>query len=164
MAITVEVKDGQGYQDIRISEPTKTVPQNGEYAFDYSYKTPDGEQKSDIYTVKVENIDKTPPVLSCAPVTVMEETDNNQLAAAIRAGITASDGESGLAGNPPSPWTRTSAIPGEKKRWRSPCPDQVGNSTKATCTVTVQALPISIEKPTAVQEENTNRLRPDGRS
>ena len=158
VAITVEVKDGQGYQDIRISEPTKTVPQNGEYAFDYSYKTPDGEQKSDTYTVKVENIDKTPPVLSCAPVTVMEETDNNQLAAAIRAGITASDGESGLAGEPAFTLDENFCYTGGEKTVEVTVSDQVGNSTKATCTVTVQALPISIEKPTAVQEGTANRF------
>lgn len=71
--IQVELIDGLGYQNIEIEEAEKTVAQNGTYEFTYSYETSAGTKKTDVYTVSVGNIDKTPPELSCDGVTVMEE-------------------------------------------------------------------------------------------
>ena len=55
----------------------RTVTQNGAYDFTVSYQQ-NGEAKSRIYTVNVTNIDKEPPEIDYAPITVSEDMDNAQ--------------------------------------------------------------------------------------
>ena len=75
VTITVKAEDmlKLGITDVKVTDGvTKTATVNKKYTFTITYKLK-GSDKSFLYPVWVDNIDKTAPVLTYTPVTVVEE-------------------------------------------------------------------------------------------
>ncbi len=137
--------------DVAVPSPTKTVTANGSYDFTVTYKQ-DGASKSLTYSVQVNNIDKTPPVITYTPITVPEETPQAEVQALFKEALSASDDRK-LAENPLTCTlpANISYLPGTKNITVTAA-DAAGNTATKTCAVTVTAKPLQLTmgRPTAV--------------
>ena len=123
----------------------RTVTQNGAYDFTVSYQQ-NGEAKSRIYTVNVTNIDKEPPEIDYAPITVSEDMDNAQAKKLFEQALHVTDNmtqECEVSYTFPNPIT-DAAIKVTAK-------DKAGNQTTKDCPILILET-LKIGQPTATRQ------------
>ena len=134
-----------GITDVKVTAgATKTATENKKYIFTINYKLK-GSDKSLSYPVWVDNIDKTAPVLTYTPVTVVEEEKQETVEKLFGEALSVSDNRR-LADKP---LTYTipkdiAALPG-KKTIQVTASDAVGNTTTQNCVITVTAKPLELK-------------------
>ena len=134
-----------GITDVKVAAgATKTATVNQKYIFTITYKLK-GSDKSLSYPVWVDNIDKTAPVLTYTPVTVVEEEKQETVEKLFGEALSVSDNRR-LA---EKPLTYTipkdiAALPG-KKTIQVTASDAVGNTTTQNCVITVTAKPLELK-------------------
>ena len=146
VTITVKAEDMPklGITDVKVADgATQTATVNKKYTFTITYKLKDSE-KSLSYPVWVDNIDKTAPVLTYTPVTVVEEEKQETVKKLFDEALSVSDNRR-LADKP---LTYTipkdiAALPG-KKTIQVTASDAVGNTTTKSCEITVTAKPLEL--------------------
>ena len=147
VTITVKAEDMPkiGITDVKVADgATKTATVNKKYTFTITYKLK-GSDKSLSYPVWVDNIDKTAPVLTYKPVTVVEEEKQETVEKLFGEALSVSD-KHRLADKP---LTYTipkdiAALPG-KKRIQVTASDAAGNTTNKDCVITVTAKPLELK-------------------
>ena len=146
VTITVKAEDMPklGITDVKVTAgATQTATVNKKYTFTITYKLK-GSDKSLSYPVWVDNIDKTAPVLTYTPVTVVEEEQQETVEKLFDEALSVSDNRR-LADKP---LTYTipkdiAALPG-KKTIQVTASDAVGNTTTKDCVITVTAKPLEL--------------------
>lgn len=134
-----------GITDVKVADgATKTATVNKKYTFTITYKLK-GSDKSLSYPVLVDNIDKTAPVLTYKPVTVVEEEKQETVEKLFGEALSVSD-KHRLADKP---LTYTipkdiAALPG-KKRIQVTASDAAGNTTTQNFVITVAAKPLELK-------------------
>ena len=134
-----------GITDVKVADgATKTATVNKKYTFTINYKLK-GSDKSLSYPVWVDNIDKTAPVLTYTPVTVVEEEQQETVEKLFGEALSVSDNHR-LADKP---LTYTipkdiAALPG-KKTIQVTASDAAGNTTTKKCEITVTAKPLELK-------------------
>ena len=134
-----------GITDVKVADgATKIATVNKKYTFTITYKLK-GSDKSLSYPVLVDNIDKTAPVLTYKPVTVVEEEKQETVEKLFGEALSVSD-KHRLADKP---LTYTipkdiAALPG-KKRIQVTASDAAGNTTTQNCVITVTAKPLELK-------------------
>ena len=147
VTITVKAEDMPkiGITDVKVADgATKTATVNKKYTFTITYKLK-GSDKSLSYPVWVDNIDKTAPVLTYTPVTVVEEEKQETVEKLFGEALSVSDNRR-LA---EKPLTYTipkdiAALPG-KKTIQVTASDAAGNTTTKKCEITVTAKPLELK-------------------
>ena len=147
VTITVKAEDMTklGITDVKVTDGvTKTATVNKKYTFKITYKLK-GSDKSFLYPVWVDNIDKTAPVLTYTPVTVVEEEQQETVEKLFGEALSVSDNHR-LADKP---LTYTipkdiAALPG-KKTIRVTASDAAGNTTTKNCEIIVTAKPLELK-------------------
>ena len=147
VTITVKAEDMPkiGITDVKVADgATKTATVNKKYTFTINYKLK-GSDKSLSYPVWVDNIDKTAPVLTYTPVTVVEEEKQETVEKLFGEALSVADNRR-LA---EKPLTYTipkdiAALPG-KKRIQVTASDAAGNTTNKDCVITVTAKPLELK-------------------
>ena len=147
VTITVKAEDMPklGITDVKVAAgATKTATVNQKYIFTITYKLK-GSDKSLSYPVWVDNIDKTAPVLTYTPVTVVEEEKQETVEKLFGEALSVSDNHR-LADKP---LTYTipkdiAALPG-KKRIQVTASDAAGNTTTQNYVITVTAKPLELK-------------------
>ena len=147
VTITVKAEDMPklGITDVKVADgATKTATVNKKYTFTITYKLK-GSDKSLSYPVWVDNIDKTAPVLTYTPVTVVEEEKQETVEKLFGEALSVADNRR-LA---EKPLTYTipkdiAALPG-KKTIKVTASDAVGNTTTKDCVITVTAKPLKLK-------------------
>ena len=147
VTITVKAEDMPklGITDVKVAAgATKTATVNKKYTFTINYKLK-GSDKSFLYPVWVDNIDKTAPVITYAPVTVVEEEKQETVEKLFGEALSVSDNHR-LADKP---LTYTipkdiAALPG-KKTIQVTASDAAGNTTTKKCEITVTAKPLELK-------------------
>lgn len=147
VTITVKAEDMPklGITDVKVADgATKTATVNKKYTFTINYKLK-GSDKSLSYPVLVDNIDKTAPVLTYTPVTVVEEEQQETVEKLFGEALSVSDNHR-LA---EKPLTYTiprdiAALPG-KKTIRVTASDAAGNTTTKNYVITVTAKPLELK-------------------
>ena len=147
VTITVKAEDMTklGITDVKVAAGvTKTATVNKKYTFKITYKLK-GSDKSFLYPVWVDNIDKTAPVLTYTPVTVVEEEQQETVEKLFGEALSVSDNHR-LADKP---LTYTipkdiAALPG-KKTIQVTASDAAGNTTTKKCEITVTAKPLELK-------------------
>ncbi len=122
---------------------TGTATTNGTYEFTVGYKV-DGTHCTSSYSVKVDNIDKTPPQLTYEKLTVPEDTPQSEVNELFKASLSATDDRK-LA-EPPFTYTIPSDISnsGGAKNVSVTAADAAGNKTTKNCEITVTAKPLEL--------------------
>ena len=146
VTITVKAEDMPklGITDVKVADgATQTATVNKKYTFTITYKLK-GREQSFLYPVWVDNIDKTAPVLTYTPVTVVEEEKQETVKKLFDEALSVSDNRR-LADKP---LTYTilkdiAALPG-KKTIQVTASDAVGNTTTKSCEITVTAKPLEL--------------------
>ena len=147
VTITVKAEDMPklGITDVKVAAgATKTATVNKKYTFTINYKLK-GSDKSFLYPVWVDNIDKTAPVLTYTPVTVVEEEQQETVEKLFGEALSVSDNHR-LADKP---LTYTipkdiAALPGTKTI-SVKASDAAGNTTTKNCVITVTAKPLELK-------------------
>ncbi len=122
---------------------TGTATTNGTYEFTVEYKV-DGTHCTSSYSVKVDNIDKTPPQLTYEKLTVLEDTPQSEVNELFQASLSATDDRK-LA-EPPFTYTIPSDISnsGGTKTVSVTVTDVAGNKTTKNCEINVTAKPLEL--------------------
>ena len=134
-----------GIKDVKVTDgATQTATVNKKYTFTITYKLK-GSEQSFLYPVWVDNIDKTAPVLTYTPVTVVEEEKQETVEKLFGEALSVADNRR-LA---EKPLTYTipkdiAALPG-KKRIQVTASDAVGNTTTKNCEIMVAAKPLELK-------------------
>ena len=134
-----------GITDVKVADgATKTATVNKKYTFTITYKLK-GSDKSFLYPVWVDNIDKTAPVITYAPVTVVEEEKQETVEKLFGEALSVSDNHR-LADKPLTYTIQNNiaALPG-KKTIRVTASDAAGNTTTKDCVITVTAKPLELK-------------------
>ena len=147
VTITVKAEDMPklGITDVKVAAgATKTATVNKKYTFTINYKLK-GSDKSFLYPVWVDNIDKTAPVITYTPVTVVEEEKQETVEKLFGEALSVSDNHR-LADKP---LTYTipkdiAALPG-KKTIQVTASDAAGNTTTKDCVIMVTAKPLELK-------------------
>ena len=147
VTITVKAEDMLkiGITDVKVADgATKTATVNKKYTFTINYKLK-GSDKSFLYQVWVDNIDKTAPVITYTPVTVVEEEKQETVEKLFGEALSVSDNHR-LADKP---LTYTipkdiAALPGTKTI-SVKASDAAGNTTTHNCVITVTAKPLELK-------------------
>ena len=147
VTITVKAEDMPklGIMDVKVAAgATMKATENKKYTFTINYKLK-GSDKSLSYPVWVDNIDKTAPVLTYKPVTVVEEEKQETVEKLFGEALSVSDNHR-LADKP---LTYTipkdiAALPG-KKTIKVTASDAAGNTTNKDCVITVTAKPLELK-------------------
>ena len=147
VTITVKAEDMPklGITDVKVAAgATKTATVNKKYTFTINYKLK-GSDKSFLYPVWVDNIDKTAPVITYAPVTVVEEEKQETVEKLFGEALSVSDNHRLVE----KPLTYTiqnniAALPG-KKTIKVTASDAAGNTTTKNCVITVTAKPLELK-------------------
>ena len=147
VTITVKAEDMPklGITDVKVADgATKTATVNKKYTFTINYKLK-GSDKSFLYPVWVDNIDKAAPALTYTPVTVVEEEKQETVEKLFGEALSVADNRR-LA---EKPLTYTipkdiAALPG-KKTIKVTASDAVGNTTTKDCVITVTAKPLKLK-------------------
>ena len=145
--ITVKAEDMPklGITDVKVAAgATMKATENKKYAFTITYKLK-GSDKSLSYPVWVDNIDKKAPVITYAPVTVVEEEKQETVEKLFGEALSVADNRR-LA---EKPLTYTipkdiAALPG-KKTIKVTASDAAGNTTTQNCVITVTAKPLELK-------------------
>ncbi|WP_337539615.1 InlB B-repeat-containing protein [Suilimivivens sp.] len=145
--ITVKAEDmlKLGITDVKVTDgATKTATVNKKYTFTISYKLK-GSDMSFLYPVWVDNIDKTAPVLTYTPVTVVEDEQQETVEKLFGEALSVTDNHR-LA---EKPLTYTilkdiAALPG-KKTIKVTASDAAGNTTINNYVITVTAKPLELK-------------------
>lgn len=138
--VSAEAVPEVGITDITLSETSRTVTENGSYSFNVSYKL-NGEAKSVIYTVKVDNIDREDPAIVYTPIAVQEDEDPAKVKELFAEALSVSDNRK-LASEPltytiPEDISKTSGV----KTVTVTAADAAGNTVTKDCIITVAADP-----------------------
>ena len=147
VTITVKAEDMLkiGITDVKVADgATKTATVNKKYTFTITYKLK-GSDKSLSYPVWVDNIDKTAPVLTYTPVTVVEEEKQETVEKLFGEALSVSDNH--RLAEKPLTYTipnNIAALPG-KKTIQVTASDAVGNTTTKNCVITVTAKPLELK-------------------
>ena len=147
VTITVKAEDMPklGITDVKVADgATKTATVNKKYTFTITYKLK-GSDKSLSYPVWVDNIDKTAPVLTYTPVTVVEEEKQETVEKLFGEALSVSDNR--RLAEKPLTYTipnNIAALPG-KKTIQVTASDAVGNTTTQNCVITVTAKPLELK-------------------
>ena len=145
ITVKAEVMPKLGITDVKVAAgATKTATVNKKYTFTINYKLK-GSDKSFLYPVWVDNIDKTAPVITYTPVTVVEEEKQETVEKLFGEALSVSDNHR-LADKP---LTYTipkdiAALPG-KKTIQVTASDAAGNTTTKKCEITVTAKPLELK-------------------
>lgn len=147
VTITVKAEDMPkiGITDVKVADgATKTATVNKKYTFTITYKLK-GSDKSFLYPVWVDNIDKTAPVITYAPVTVVEEEKQETVEKLFGEALSVSDNRR-LADKPLTYTIQNNfaALPG-KKTIKVTASDAAGNTTTKDCVITVTAKPLELK-------------------
>ena len=147
VTITVKAEDMPkiGITDVKVAAgATKTATVNKKYTFTITYKLK-GSDKSLSYPVWVDNIDKTAPVLTYTPVTVVEEEKQETVEKLFGEALSVSDNHR-LAEKPLTYTIQNNiaALPG-KKTIQVTASDAAGNTTTKNCVITVTAKPLELK-------------------
>ena len=147
VTITVKAEDMPklGITDVKVAAgATKTATVNKKYTFTINYKLK-GSDKSFLYPVWVDNIDKTAPVITYAPVTVVEEEKQETVEKLFGEALSVSDNHR-LAEKPLTYTIQNNiaALPG-KKTIQVTASDAAGNTTTQNCVITVTAKPLELK-------------------
>lgn len=158
VTIKVEVADASSFTDIKIPDSPKTVQKNDNYEFTYTYKDSKGATHSNTYTVIVDNIDKTAPVIIYnGPVTVLPDASVADVEALVRSELTVTDNAtrdcqvtvSGIPSN-------LAQYEGEQISVTVKATDEAGNTTtKTDCKVDVMPASFALAAPTAARSGST---------
>ena len=147
VTITVKAEDMPkiGITDVKVADgATKTATVNKKYTFTITYKLK-GSDKSLSYPVWVDNIDKTAPVLTYTPVTVVEEEKQETVEKLFGEALSVSDNR--RLAEKPLTYTipnNIAALPG-KKTIQVTASDAAGNTTTKDCVITVTAKPLELK-------------------
>ena len=147
VTITVKAEDMPkiGITDVKVAAgATKTATVNKKYTFTITYKLK-GREKSFLYPVRVDNIDKTAPVITYTPVTVVEEEQQETVEKLFGEALSVSDNHR-LADKPLN-YTipkDIAALPGEKII-KVTASDAAGNTTTQNCVIMVTAKPLELK-------------------
>ena len=145
ITVKAEVMPKLGITDVKVAAgATKTATVNKKYTFTINYKLK-GSDKSFLYPVWVDNIDKTAPVITYTPVTVVEEEKQETVEKLFGEALSVSDNHR-LADKPLN-YTITkdiAALPG-KKTIQVTASDAAGNTTTKKCEITVTAKPLELK-------------------
>lgn len=146
VTITVKAEDMPklGITDVKVAAgATMKATENRKYAFTITYKLK-GSEKSFSYPVRVDNIDKTAPVLTYTPVTVVEDEQQETVEKLFGEALSVVDNhrlaEKPLTYTIPKDIT---ALPG-KKTIQVTASDAAGNTTTRDCVITVTAKPLEL--------------------
>ena len=134
-----------GITDVKVATgATMKATENKKYTFTITYKLK-GSDKSLSYPVWVDNIDKTAPVLTYTPVTVVEEEKQETVEKLFGEALSVSDNHR-LADKPLTYTIQNNiaALPG-KKRIQVTASDAAGNTTTQNCVITVTAKPLELK-------------------
>ena len=147
VTITVKAEDMPklGITDVKVAAgATKTATVNKKYTFTINYKLK-GSDKSFLYPVWVDNIDKTAPVITYTPVTVVEEEKQETVEKLFGEALSVSDNHR-LAEKPLTYTIQKdiAALPG-KKTIQVTASDAAGNTTTKKCEITVTAKPLELK-------------------
>ena len=147
VTITVKAEDMPklGITDVKVAAgATKTATVNKKYTFTINYKLK-GSDKSFLYPVWVDNIDKTAPVLTYTPVTVVEEEQQETVEKLFGEALSVSDNHR-LADKPLTYTIQNNiaALPG-KRTVSVKASDAAGNTTTQNCVITVTAKPLELK-------------------
>lgn len=147
VTITVKAEDMLkiGITDVKVADgATKTATVNKKYTFTINYKLK-GSDKSLSYPVWVDNIDKTAPVLTYTPVTVVEEEKQETVEKLFGEALSVSDNHR-LAEKPLTYTIQNNfaALPG-KKTIKVTASDAAGNTTTKNCEIIVTAKPLELK-------------------
>ena len=147
VTITVKAEDMPkiGITDVKVADgATKTATVNKKYTFTITYKLK-GSDKSLSYPVWVDNIDKTAPVLTYTPVTVVEEEKQETVEKLFGEALSVSDNHR-LAEKPLTYTIQNNIadLPG-KKTIKVTASDAAGNTTTKDCVITVTAKPLELK-------------------
>ena len=146
VTITVKAEDMPklGITDVKVTAgATQTATVNKKYTFTINYKLK-GSDKSFLYPVWVDNIDKTAPVLTYTPVTVVEEEKQETVGKLFDEALSVSDNR--RLADKPLTYTIPKGIadlPG-KKTIQVTASDAAGNTTTKDCVITVTAKPLEL--------------------
>ena len=147
VTITVKAEDMTklGITDVKVTDGvTKTATVNKKYTFKITYKLK-GSDKSFLYPVWVDNIDKTVPVITYTPVTVVEEEQQETVEKLFGEALSVSDNHR-LADKPLTYTIQNNiaALPG-KKIIKVTASDAAGNTTTKNCEIIVTAKPLELK-------------------
>ena len=134
-----------GIKDVKVTDgATQTATVNKKYTFTITYKLK-GSEQSFLYPVWVDNIDKTAPVLTYTPVTVVEEEKQETVEKLFGEALSVADNRR-LADKP-----LTYTIPKDiaalpvKKTIKVTASDAAGNTTTQNFVITVAAKPLELK-------------------
>ena len=134
-----------GITDVKITDgATHIAAENKKYTFTITYKLK-GSEQSFLYPVWVDNIDKTAPVLTYTPVTVVEEEKQETVEKLFGEALSVADNHR-LAEKPLTYTIQNNiaALPG-KKTIQVTASDAAGNTTTTNCEITVIAKPLELK-------------------
>ena len=134
-----------GITDVKVATgATMKATENKKYTFTITHKLK-GSDKSLSYPVWVDNIDKTAPVLTYTPVTVVEEEKQETVEKLFGEALSVSDNHR-LAEKPLTYTIQNNfaALPGEKTI-KVTASDAAGNTTTQNCVITVTAKPLELK-------------------
>ena len=134
-----------GITDVKITDgATHIAAENKKYTFTITYKLK-GSEQSFLYPVWVDNIDKTAPVLTYTPVTVVEGEQQETVEKLFGEALSVSDNHR-LAEKPLTYTIQKdiAALPG-KKTIQVTASDAAGNTTTKKCEITVTAKPLELK-------------------
>ena len=134
-----------GIKDVKVTDgATHIATENKKYTFTITYKLK-GSEQSFLYPVWVDNIDKTAPVLTYTPVTVVEEEKQETVEKLFGEALSVADNRR-LADKP-----LTYTIPKDiaalpvKKTIKVTASDAAGNTTTQNFVITVAAKPLELK-------------------
>ena len=134
-----------GITDVKVTDgATHIAAENKKYTFTITYKLK-GSEQSFLYPVWVDNIDKTAPVLTYTPVTVVEGEQQETVEKLFGEALSVSDNYR-LAEKPLTYTIQNNIadLPG-KKTIKVTASDAAGNTTTKDCVIMVTAKPLELK-------------------
>ena len=134
-----------GITDVKVTDgATHIAAENKKYTFTITYKLK-GIEQSFLYPVWVDNIDKTAPVLTYTPVTVVEGEQQETVEKLFGEALSVSDNHR-LAEKPLTYTIQNNIadLPG-KKTIKVTASDAAGNTTTKDCVIMVTAKPLELK-------------------
>lgn len=134
-----------GITDVKVTDgATHIAAENKRYTFTITYKLK-GSEQSFLYPVWVDNIDKTAPVLTYTPVTVVEGEQQETVEKLFGEALSVSDNHR-LAEKPLTYTIQNNIadLPG-KKTIKVTASDAAGNTTTKDCVIMVTAKPLELK-------------------
>ena len=147
VTITVKAEDMPKLEitDVKVTAgTTMKATENKKYTFTITYKLK-GREQSFLYPVWVDNIDKTAPVLTYTPVTVVEGEQQETVEKLFGEALSVSDNH--RLAEKPLTYTiqkNIAALPG-KKTIQVTASDAAGNTTTKDCVIMVTAKPLELK-------------------